>query len=68
MVVGNKMSEIELLEKKIDKLLVNFTALELQNQALKDEIRKLKDENDTLIKKNQDMCLEIDKVLGVQLG
>ena len=62
------MKDLEILDKKIDKILNDFATLQLQNQSLKDEIKKLKDENDTLIKKNQDMCLEIDKVLGVKLG
>lgn len=57
------MEIIETLNTKIDKLIHDYDRLRLENQALQQELDFLKNENDELIKNNQDMFLRIDSTL-----
>ncbi len=57
------MEIIETLNTKIDKLIHDYDKLRLENQALQQEIDFLKNENDELIRNNQDMFLRIDSTL-----
>jgi cell division protein ZapB len=57
------MEIIETLNSKIDKLIHDYDKLRLENQALQQEIDFLKNENDELIRNNQDMFLRIDSTL-----
>ena len=50
------MEIIETLNTKIDKL-------RLENQALQQELDLLKNENDELVRNNQDMFLRVDSTL-----
>jgi len=57
------MEIIETLNDKIDKLLHDYERLRLENQSLSQEITSLKNENDELVRNNQDMFLRIDSTL-----
>ena len=57
------MEIIETLNSKIDKLIHDYDRLRLENQALQQELDFLKNENDELIRNNQDMFLRIDSTL-----
>ena len=57
------MEIIETLNSKIDKLIHDYDRLRLENQALIQELENLKNENDELIRNNQDMFLRIDSTL-----
>ena len=57
------MEIIETLNTKIDKLIHNYDKLRLENQALQQELDLLKNENDELVRNNQDMFLRIDSAL-----
>jgi cell division protein ZapB len=57
------MEIIETLNTKIDKLIHDYDRLRLENQALQQELDFLKNENDELIRNNQDMFLRIDSTL-----
>ena len=57
------MEIIETLNTKIDKLIHNYDKLRLENQALQQELDLLKNENDELVRNNQDMSLRIDSTL-----
>ena len=57
------MEIIETLNSKIDKLIHDYDKLRLENQALQQEIDFLKNENDELIRNNQDMFVRIDSTL-----
>jgi cell division protein ZapB len=57
------MEIIETLNTKIDKLIHNYDKLRLENQALQQELDLLKNENDELVRNNQDMFLRIDSTL-----
>ena len=57
------MEIIETLNSKIDKLIHDYDKLRLENQALQQEIDFLKNENDELIRNNQDVFLRIDSTL-----
>ena len=57
------MEIIETLNTKIDKLIHNYDKLRLENQALQQELDLLKNENDALVRNNQDMFLRIDSAL-----
>ncbi len=57
------MEIIETLNIKIDKLIHDYDKLRLENQALQQEINSMKNENDELIRNNQDMFLRIDSTL-----
>ncbi len=57
------MEIIETLNSKIDKLIHDYDKLRLENQALQQELDFLKNENDELIRNNQDMFLRIDSTL-----
>ncbi len=57
------MEIIETLNTKIDKLIHDYDRLRLENQALQQELDFLKNENDELIRNNQDMFLRIDSKL-----
>ncbi|MBP9490309.1 MAG: cell division protein ZapB [Aliarcobacter sp.] len=57
------MEIIETLNTKIDKLIHDYDKLRLENQALQQELDFLKNENDELIRNNQDMFLRIDSTL-----
>lgn len=57
------MEIIEALNTKIDKLIHDYDRLRLENQALQQELDFLKNENDELIRNNQDMFLRIDSTL-----
>ena len=57
------MEIIETLNNKIDKLIHDYEKLKLENLALQQELDVLKNENDELIRNNQDMFLRIDSTL-----
>ena len=57
------MEIIETLNNKIDKLIHDYDKLRLENQALIQELENLKNENDELVRNNQDMFLRIDSTL-----
>jgi cell division protein ZapB len=57
------MEIIETLNNKIDKLIHDYDKLRLENLALQQEIDSMKNENDELIRNNQDMFLRIDSTL-----
>ena len=57
------MEIIETLNTKIDKLIHDYDKLRLENQALQQELDLLKNENDELVRNNQDMFLRIDSTL-----
>ena len=57
------MEIIETLNNKIDKLIHGYDKLRLENLALQQELDVLKNENDELIRNNQDMFLRIDSTL-----
>lgn len=57
------MEIIEILNTKLDKLLHDYDRLRLENQSLKQDLELMKNENDELIRNNQDMFLRIDSTL-----
>jgi cell division protein ZapB len=57
------MEIIETLNNKIDKLIHDYDKLRLENLALQQELDFMKNENDELIRNNQDMFLRIDSTL-----
>jgi cell division protein ZapB len=57
------MEIIETLNTKIDKLIHDYDKLRLENIALQQEIDSLKNDNDELIRNNQDMFLRIDSTI-----
>jgi cell division protein ZapB len=57
------MEIIETLNNKIDKLIHDYDKLRLENLSLQQEIDSMKNENDELIRNNQDMFLRIDSTL-----
>ena len=57
------MEIIETLNNKIDKLIHDYDKLRLENLALQQELDFIKNENDELIRNNQDMFLRIDSTL-----
>ncbi len=57
------MEIIETLNTKLDKILHDYERLKLENQSLKQELEILKNDNDELIRNNQDMFLRIDSTL-----
>ena len=57
------MEIIETLNSKIDKLIHDYDKLRLENLALQQELDSMKNENDELIRNNQDMFLRIDSTL-----
>ncbi|GGD39574.1 hypothetical protein GCM10012288_12000 [Malaciobacter pacificus] len=57
------MELIETLNSKIDKLLHDYEKLRLENINLKQELDMLKNDNDELVRNNQDMFLRIDSTL-----
>ena len=59
------MEIIETLNNKIDKLIHDYDKLRLENLALQQELDSMKNENDELIRNNQDMFLRIDSTLAL---
>ena len=57
------MEIIETLNNKIDKLIHDYDKLKLENQVLTQELNRVKNDNDELIRNNQDMFLRIDSTL-----
>ncbi len=57
------MEIIETLNNKIDKLIHDYDKLRLENLALQQELDFMKNENDELVRNNQDMFLRIDSTL-----
>ncbi len=57
------MEIIETLNNKIDKLIHDYDKLRLENFSLIQELEAIKNENDELIRNNQDMFLRIDSTL-----
>jgi cell division protein ZapB len=57
------MEIIETLNNKIDKLIHDYDKLRLENLSLQQELDSMKNENDELIRNNQDMFLRIDSTL-----
>ena len=57
------MEIIETLNNKIDKLIHDYEKLKLENQALTQELNRVKNDNNELIRNNQDMFLRIDSTL-----
>lgn len=59
------MEIIETLNTKIDRLIHDYDKLRLENFALKQELEALKNDNDELVRNNQDMFLKIDSTLAL---
>ncbi len=59
------MQLIDNLDSKIEKLLFEYEKLKLENIALHQELEKIRNENDELIKNNQDMILAINSTLAL---
>ncbi|WP_198306413.1 hypothetical protein [Arcobacter vandammei] len=59
------MHIIDNLDSKIEKLLFEYEKLKLENIALLQELEKMKNENDELVKNNQDMILAINSTLAL---
>ena len=57
------MKIIETLNSKIDKLIHDYEKLRLENLSLRKELDAIKNENDELVRNNQDMFLRIDSTL-----
>jgi cell division protein ZapB len=57
------MEILETLNSKVDKLIHDYEKLRLENLALMQELEKLKNDNDELVRNNQDMFLRIDSTL-----
>ena len=57
------MKIIETLNSKIDKLIHDYEKLRLENLSLTQELDAIKNENDELVRNNQDMFLRIDSTL-----
>lgn len=57
------MEIIETLNSKIDKLIHDYEKLRLENLSLTQELDAMKNENDELVRNNQDMFLRIDSTL-----
>ena len=57
------MKIIETLNNKIDKLIHDYEKLRLENLSLRQELDAIKNENDELVRNNQDMFLRIDSTL-----
>lgn len=59
------MQLIDNLDSKIEKLLYEYEKVKLENIALLKKVNELKNENDELIKNNQDMILAINSTLAL---
>jgi predicted RNase H-like nuclease (RuvC/YqgF family) len=59
------MKEIKKLENQINQFGQNFELLKYEISNLKAQIEDLKIKNEILVKKNQDMLLQIDQVLNI---
>ena len=59
----HRLAQAIILNNKIDKLIHDYDKLRLENLALQQELDVLKNENDELIRNNQDMFLRIDSTL-----
>ena len=59
------MQLIDNLDSKIKKLLYEYEKVKLENIELLQKLDKLKNENDELIKNNQDMILAINSTLAL---
>lgn len=59
------MNTIETLNSKIDKLLYEYEKIKLQNISLNQEVDSLRNENDELIRNNQDMFLKINSTIAL---
>ena len=57
------MKIIATLNSKIDKLIHDYEKLRLENLSLRQELDAIKNENDELVRNNQDMFLRIDSTL-----
>ena len=57
------MKIIETLNSKIDKLIHDYEKLRLENLSFRQELDAIKNENDELVRNNQDMFLRIDSTL-----
>ena len=59
------MNILDKLNKQIDSLFVEITIIKEENKNLKLQIEKLQDHNDQLKFNNENMLLNIDKVLNI---
>lgn len=59
------MQLIDNLDSKIEKLLYEYEKVKLENIALLKKVNELKNENDELIKNNQDIILAINSTLAL---
>lgn len=59
------MQLIDSLDSKIEKLLYEYEKVKLENIELHQKVEKLKNENDELVKNNQDMILAINSTLAL---
>ena len=59
------MQLIDNLDSKIEKLLYEYEKVKLENIELLQKLDKLKNENEELIKNNQDMILAINSTLAL---
>ena len=57
------MEIIETLNSKIEELINDYDKLRIENLAPQQELDSMKNENDELIRNNQDMFLRIDSTL-----
>lgn len=59
------MNTIETLNSKIDNLLYEYEKLKLQNISLSQELDNLRNDNDELVRNNQDMFLKINSTIAL---
>lgn len=57
------MEILETLNNKVDKLIHDYEKLKLENQSLLQELNRIKNDNDELVRNHQDMFLRIDSTL-----
>ncbi|RXK13931.1 hypothetical protein CP965_00345 [Halarcobacter mediterraneus] len=57
------MEIINILNKKIEKLVHEYELIKKENELLKRDLDDLKNKNDALERNNQDMLLKIDSTL-----
>lgn len=60
------MKNIATINNKIDEIIENYNKMQLENKHLKEKLENLKNENDVLVRNNQDMSLKIEKVLTIK--
>ncbi|MFV0563766.1 hypothetical protein [Malaciobacter mytili] len=57
------MEIIKALDLKIEKLVHDYDRIKIENDVLRQELNELKNQNDELVRNNQDMLLRIDSAI-----